>query len=34
MKIDVYGAKESQDKNFRFGNRKERKYPQFLKQVE
>lgn len=27
MRIDVYGAKAAQDKNFRFANRKERKYP-------
>ena len=31
MKIDIYGAKAAQDKNFRFGNRKERKYPQVPK---
>lgn len=27
MRLDVYGAKASQDKNFRFGNRKEIQYP-------
>ena len=27
MRIDVYGAKAAQDKNFRFANRPEREYP-------
>ena len=27
MKIDVYRAKAAQDKNFKFTNRPERKYP-------
>lgn len=27
MRIDVYGAKAAQDKNFRFANREEREYP-------
>lgn len=31
MRIDVYGAKAAQDKNFKFANRKERKYPQVPK---
>ena len=31
MRLGVYGAKASQDKNFKFANRKERKYPQIPK---